>query len=480
MIINLTANTGKKKRKGKKQSILAFNLILLALFVIFHISTLANVKKQLRTAGIQVQAKAKTSAQTTNSANADGNDNVNNSGNVPVMTDEQTKRHIILLGPHERFNFGDLLHEKVISNLLMTKLGYDDREIIRAATIPRDMSPHGGYENIISMKQAQNMSRTSPFGPFDIIYTGGEQQTLNSVFSSAVNMLGSPELIALGKAEYVNDCPYLFAKDLLLPLNENGKADSSVRNIAISNGMGDFPGIAECKIAAESADYSVYRDTESLVPDSNVMVKELFGDRISSTLKEIRNSIFPEDENKKYIAVQFEESFDVQTLPQVLDNVAKETNCTIVFFAAGTAPGQDSFEVYQKVVSQMKEPAIVYEVDDVWKTVATIAGAEAVLSSSLDVRIMAFIYLKPRVTWCPSNAAMHENFINLWDAPDMRVCGTADSTWSLLSQYWGETPVISQEKTDLFYKKLIDNYKESFETWGKFLDESNKVGKWIK
>ena len=49
------------------------------------------------------------------------------------------KRHVILLGPHERYNFGDLLFEKVLSKLLMTKLGYEDHEIIRAGTIPINM-----------------------------------------------------------------------------------------------------------------------------------------------------------------------------------------------------------------------------------------------------------------------------------------------------------------------------------------------------
>eukprot|EP00551_Chaetoceros_affinis_P016493 CAMPEP_0203694654 /NCGR_PEP_ID=MMETSP0091-20130426/6323_1 /ASSEMBLY_ACC=CAM_ASM_001089 /TAXON_ID=426623 /ORGANISM="Chaetoceros affinis, Strain CCMP159" /LENGTH=457 /DNA_ID=CAMNT_0050566051 /DNA_START=60 /DNA_END=1433 /DNA_ORIENTATION=- len=453
------------KRKAERKPMIPIKTIIVAATVltVLHVTTLGNAMEYyFRLSAIATEAKS------------DASEIVSAS----VTQVSRPKRYVILLGPHERFNFGDLLFEKVVSKLLMTKLGYEDHEIIRAAPVPRNMTVHGGYEKIVSMKQAQNMSRTSPYGPFDIIYTGG--QVMPCKYKPAVNMLGDPELTAIGLADKIYECPYMVPKELLLPLNDEGEPDTTMKNIAITNSVGGFPGRPECKKAVDTADYNVYRDIAPLAPDSAVMVKELYGDLVSSKLEEVRKSLFPGDEDKKYIAVQFKKSFNVHYLSNILDNVARKTGCTIVFFAAGTAPGHDSFDLYKNVTEQMKEPALVYEGEDVWKTVAVISGAEAVFSSSLHVRIMAFIYLKPRVTWCPGPGGKHDNFINLWDAPNMRVCGEVNTTWPILARNWGETPAVSQEETEIYYKKTVSDYMASFEKWGKLLDDSNKIREQIK
>mgnify|MGYP001360677027 CR=1 FL=1 len=299
----------------------------------------------------------------------------------------------------------------------------------------------------------------------------------------ASGMLGSPELAALAQASKIYECAYSVPKAMLLPLNDNGEPDVNVKNVAIANSIGGYPGLDVCNAAVETADYKVFRDADSLVPDCAVMVKELFRDEVSLTLKEVRSELFPEDENRKYIAVQFKRRFNAKLLPEELDRVARETNCTIVLFAAGTAPGHDWFEGYRNVASKMKEPIVVYETENVWKTVATIAGAEAVFSTSLHVRIMAFIFLKPRVTWCTLESdkwdaavsGKHASFINLWEAPDMRACAAVSTTWTTMSQYWGETPAITQNQTEVYYEEAVHQYMTSFGKWGALLDDSNKI-----
>mmetsp|Transcript_26616 Transcript_26616/g.32822 ORF Transcript_26616/g.32822 Transcript_26616/m.32822 type:complete len:212 (+) Transcript_26616:679-1314(+) len=205
------------------------------------------------------------------------------------------------------------------------------------------------------------------------------------------------------------------------------------------------------------------------------MVKELYGDIISNTVDEI-NSIFPEGaENKKYIAVQFKSNYEktgYENFAKELDEIARNTGCTIVFFAAGTAPTHDSFDIYKQVASYMTEPNFVYKSERVFNVVATIAGSEAVLGTSLHVRIMALIFHKPRVTWY--TAKKHSNFINTWDAPDMRTCGTVPTTLALLNKYMGPTPEVTQEQTKEYYELIVKNYMESVAVWANLLNESNQ------
>jgi hypothetical protein len=156
-------------------------------------------------------------------------------------------------------------------------------------------------------------------------------------------------------------------------------------------------------------------------------------------------------------------------LALALDEVSRMGNATIVFFAAGTAPRHDSFSFYKQIAEMMKEPSIVYEVENMWKTVALIAQAESVLSTSLHVRINAFLYLKPRLTWC-ERGKKHARFIDLWDTEESPRCLTRKSeTWSVLQRYYGANPAITQEATAIAYEKAVMKYVESFDSWSRLV-----------
>jgi hypothetical protein len=138
------------------------------------------------------------------------------------------------------------------------------------------MSVHGGYHNIASMEQAQEMSRTSAAGPFDIIYTGGE--AFGCDFECVASMLPTAEVRQEARGEKVYVCAYLFPKELLLPLDNEQNPDRTKTNVAIVNStMGGYPGKPACNAAVQSADYVALRDSDPMVPDSAVMVKELYG-----------------------------------------------------------------------------------------------------------------------------------------------------------------------------------------------------------
>lgn len=79
-------------------------------------------------------------------------------------------RKVILFGPHDRYNFGDLLFTKVITRLLHTRKGYSFEDILFGGIISTNMTIYGGEENIQSMRSLQNISRSDKFkGPYDIV-----------------------------------------------------------------------------------------------------------------------------------------------------------------------------------------------------------------------------------------------------------------------------------------------------------------------
>jgi len=396
-----------------------------------------------------------------------------NDDTILQISKRKPKRKIVLLGPHDRYNFGDLLYEKVLSKLLQTRAGYHDDEIIRGGLISINMTTYGGHPEIISMERVQEMSRNSSDGPFDIIYTGG--QTIGCNHDCGVKHLPTNAMQDAAEYEKVCDCAYLFPKELLLPVNKYNKTNGENKSMLNSIGYG-FPQ-GDCRKAVDTADFITYRDHDPMVPDSTVITKELFKDKISAASNEVLKELFPalHHGNTKYIAVQlrmtFKEMQGPKLISETLDKVSKQSKCTIVFFAAGTIPKHDAFQFYHKIASMMKEPNIVYEEEHVWKVIGTIAGAEAVMSTSLNVRIMAFVFHKPRLTWCKREGNMqwdaqaHNKFITKWDASNAPHCVKMAGSWDTLSLYMGKAPEISQEETKLKYDHAVKSYMKSFDHW---------------
>ncbi len=215
-----------------------------------------------------------------------------------------------------------------------------------------------------------------------------------------------------------------------------------------------------CKTAIASADFKGYRDKGTIpTPDSAVMTKELFYSEINAMAKVVTDELgnfFREAQGSdgRYIAVQHK-SFDLDTkiLAQMLDLVSRHMKAPVIFFAAGTVLNHDDFSIYDEVSSLMEEKSFVYRSEHALKVVALISGAEAVLGTSLHVRIMAFIYFKPRVTWCTE--MKHKKFIQLWDASNAPSCVKVNETLPMLAKYVGTSPEITQNETMAVYEKTV-------------------------
>ena len=390
---------------------------------------------------------------------------------VPDISRNLTrKQKVVLLGPHDRYNFGDLIFSKVIAKLLISRAGYLPDEILYGGIVSVNMSTYGGPPNVLTMKQIQNRSRSDTVhGPYDIIFTGGE--ALGCTFDCALNMMRTQELRSQAKREKIHDCGYLFPKRLLLPLDHN--RSDVLSNYAVVNSMGGPSVMKACKEAVQTADYVAYRDCNPLFPDSAVMTKELFSDEINKAATEVLQDLRL-GANQKFVAVQHKSGS--MTTPELkkklavaLDAVARGLNATVIFFAAGTVPGHDSFKSYQDVAKLMGEDAIVYEAENMWNVIGLISRADAILSTSLHVRIMAFIYFKPRVTWC-GKPGKHSRFISMWDSNTSAPCVQEKNyTLDVLREHYLKNPDIAREMTIATYKTLVKKYLESFSNYSKLL-----------
>mmetsp|Transcript_11788 Transcript_11788/g.26605 ORF Transcript_11788/g.26605 Transcript_11788/m.26605 type:complete len:449 (-) Transcript_11788:158-1504(-) len=376
-------------------------------------------------------------------------------------------RKVVLLGPHDRFNFGDLLFAKVVSRLLVTRAGYSPDEILHGGLVSIDMARYGGPQTVLSMRTISELSRNAE-EPYDIVFTGGE--ALGCDHTCGTGMMMNESLRAQATREKIHDCAYLFPKRLLLPQN-NFK---NLTNIAVVNSLGGARTKGACKEAEDTADYRAYRDKGPLYPDSAIMTKELFPDKIKRGAREALEELgFADDQ--RFVAIQHKKiegvEFDLRLreLALALDQVARGMNASVVFFAAGTAPRHDSFAMYETIGSFMKENAIVYRGAHVWKVVGLVSRASAVVSTSLHVRIMSFVHSKPRVTWC--TGPKHKRFVELWDTKQSAPCfeGNKNQTWELLQSRYLSNPDRARETTASKYNKMVNLYLESFAKYSTLL-----------
>eukprot|EP00985_Skeletonema_marinoi_P031351 scaffold37662_cov135-Skeletonema_marinoi.AAC.4 len=324
-----------------------------------------------------------------------------------TMTDPKSKRKIVLLGgPHDRYNFGDLIFTSVVAKLLVSRAGFSPDDLL--------------------------FGEDTEQGPYDIIYLGGE--ALGCDFNCAVRMLPDELMKTEARRETINDCPYLVPKHLLLPPSTSMPKNDTfqMKNYAVINSMGGTP-CNGCKKAIETADYIAFRDKNPLFPDSAVMMKELYPNKISEAAEEVLQDLFPKNNCCSTSRHTYRRS--------------SARACTCV--GQGTVPGHDSISCYKKVAQLMTEPSIVYEVENI-----------------LHVRIISFLYLRPHLTWCGHERPKHPQFIALWDTDESPRClESKHETWSVLQRHYGPNPNITQAATAIAYEKTVKKYLKSFDSW---------------
>jgi len=348
-------------------------------------------------------------------------------------------------------------------------------ELLYGGIISINMTKYGGNPNIQNMKKLVKLSQRQ--GPFDIVYLGGE--ATGCTYECGLSMLPTRPSEKEARRNQASTCAYMFPKASLLPLNVSLNDElGAPRNYAILNSIGGNLASkkGDCTTAANTADYISLRNgaEKTLYPDSAVMTRRLFGTYLTNTTNSPGVSALLNHSSGCYIAVQHKQSIlKIADLAKAMDEVANATKCVIVFFAAGTAPKHDSFASYEQVKSEMKMESIVFKEENVWSVVFVVAHARLVISTSLHVRIMAFIFQRPRITVC--SGPKHKFFISYWDKH-----GSCTSSVGRISYDMNDMLNITANWTEV--NIIEEKYLKNFDAWSSLLIHrgSNQTSKKTK
>ena len=246
-----------------------------------------------------------------------------------------------------------------------------------------------------------------------------------------------------------------------------------------------------CRRVANHADRSGYRSSKPFAPDSLVMTQEVLGDEIDQIfdtevqqeLQQLAPEIFPSSKSLKYIAVQHETAKHIskpgyaQELADALDEVSRNLgNIPVVFFAAGRIGrylgDHTAFSMSREVTKKMKQPNVLYETEHALKVAALISKADAVISTNLHVRILSFVYQKPRVTL--HGGANQQNFLDMWEGSDVALMGMVSSVGQIwkkgLERFFKQGKnQVTQTQTETALQKVIRYYDRNFDNWSSLL-----------
>ena len=159
----------------------------------------------------------------------------------------------------------------------------------------------------------------------------------------------------------------------------------------------------------------------SLLPDSAVMVAELFAERLREQAGQGEVALMRQHYPQGYLVVQCSEDFaDDATLTQLADQlaqIARETGLGLVLFRAGAAPWHDTLATLRRLAARLDgTPTRIFESLQLWDICALIAASRGFAGSSLHGRIVATACALPHVSLRSPAAGTQQGKTAAWAA----------------------------------------------------------------
>ena len=311
------------------------------------------------------------------------------------------KERIVLFGAIGRHNFGDILMAEVFEKNLMNTCNITNTfDVFFADILPRNMTQYGGREVAGITSFMDDTTKTH------VVHVGGQTGGICSIKCALTMFDPDPNLSERDtpewkKFENTSKIAYIVKKSMF-------------RNPGsfVTNTIGGYT--KEADDILEDFDFVSTRDypgttIKTFAPDSVITIKKNFEDKILAHK--------PNNFSRKYIAVQFRrrEKQIAEIVHELLELVST-TNYGVVFFRAGSVHDTlDSYEIIQEKLAEVgvRNDIHIFRGLNIWDITSIIANSELVIGTSLHVRIIAFAFAIPRVTF--SARPKHESMINYWD-----------------------------------------------------------------
>ncbi|MDP1682486.1 MAG: polysaccharide pyruvyl transferase family protein [Burkholderiales bacterium] len=398
-----------------------------------------------------------------------------------------SRPRIVLFGPFDRHNLGDLLFAQVLRALL------PKRELGYAGLARRDLRAFGGVKTQPLSELIQDQA------PLHLIHAGGE--TLSCEAWEAAAMLLPPEDARAATARYGMAtlteqnrwaktqigvdlrAPYVLPKHLF---RQPGVfVHNAVGGVALAERDPDFQ--TEVAASLRSADFVGVRDHLShatlarlgiaavLMPDAVVMVQTLFGARIDLHAQTGEVARARAACAAGYIAAQFSLDFaddaTQRALAAALDQLHLQTGFTIVLFRAGAAPLHDDLAMYRALAARMHHTPLIFESIQLWEICALIAHSRLFCGSSLHGRIVALAYGLPRASvlpppLVPGQASKIAAMIKTWE-PDHRATLTQVNGLAHAAQI---ALALAPANQQALAASLCAHYQAGFRQWQALLE----------
>jgi hypothetical protein len=352
---------------------------------------------------------------------------------------------VILFGPFDRHNLGDLLFAHIASALL------PGRELVIAGLAERDLRPFGGHK----VRALADVARSWPSGmPAIVLHAGGEVLTC-SAWQAAAMLLppdeAAPTIAHLehhpgeqrgwvrGMLQTEALVPYAAARRFFAPgatvrtgyLGVGGVGLSALADEMRAEVLEDLRAATAVTVRDHltQAHLQAAGIHATLLPDPAVMVAELFSDLIRerSLTGEAARALATNPAG--FLAVECSAEFaadaSLDVLAQQVHAAARGEGLGVVLFRAGAAPWHDDLATLQRLARRLPAgTASVFESLDVWDICAVIAASRGVLASSLHAQIVAAAFGRPsihlRSPAAPLGPTKHEAYAQTWAREDQK------------------------------------------------------------
>lgn len=323
------------------------------------------------------------------------------------------KNKLIIYGPFDRFNYGDLLFPHMLE-YVFNKL-YPNEFIFKNFSLAAvDLSEKGGVEtaNYTDFLESVNSKEESI-----IIVAGGQCLTskwdnLYSYISSSYNNVR--QIPILGKL--LKKTPY--ARKKLNGLSEYpfviDKNNFSKSVKVLYNAVGGGTDNTKVNKRLNQSDYVAVREKHSfdkllknkvevkMVPDCAIIMSDLYPKEKFTTSSSIRKDLQSFiNGDRKYIFVQvskYKHQNSIDAIVKQLDRLASQYNFELVLCPIGTAGGHEDHiplqEIFTKLQTSKKH---FFEIPHVLEIMALIANSSLYIGTSLHGVITAMSYGLPYI-----------------------------------------------------------------------------------